>query len=389
MKGNTTNTILEREELIALARLAVLGRAAALGDALRDAPEPEALADALTHHGLASIFHVFTRGRTDLPPVLSQRLERAYRQNRARAVVLMGEAQRLMGLFEAAGIPCIPLKGAALAEDLYGDPALRPMTDADLLVPHKHLAEARAIVEKEGYYEEEGDLREGFEEEFRSEISYFRTTPFPIRVELHWGLLNFGGHEAWVPDAFDRSKMTPRGRRLSDEDNLLYLAAHSAYHHQNDRLLWEVDIALILQGQGANLDDIRIGELAQTHRLLMPLKWALETGERLGVPAPPHLAAVLEKRKVGRIERWMLRFARDPELASAVRTILTIRSTPGWRRRFHLMSAKLFPDHRHLEVRHQARGFWPWIYTKRLFRLAGSLLMAFLHRATGRKPKNP
>jgi hypothetical protein len=108
----------------------------------------------------------------------------------------------------------------------------------------------------------------------------------------------------------------------------------------------------------------------------MPFRWALETGERLGVPPPPHLAAVLKKRRVGRVERWLLRFARDPQLASVVRNVLTIRGTPGWRRRGRLIAAKLFPDRKHLEVRHQARGFWPWIYTRRLLMLAGSLLLA-------------
>ena len=375
-----TNTAAPTSELVDIARLAIAGRADAVTDALASSPDPIALAVAAELHGLAPIFHVFSRARAnELPPELAQRLSASYRQNKARAIILLSEAARIAPEFEKRGIPCIPLKGAALAEDLYGDPAMRPMHDVDLLVPQNALSDAREIMIAAGYHEETGDLRAGFEEEFRSELSFYRAAPHPCRVEIHWGLLNFGGHEEWTRQAFERSIMTPRGRRLTDEETLLYLAAHSAYHHQNDRLIWEFDVALLLQSKGTLLNDWAVGELAQTHRLLMPLRWALETGERLGVPAPPHLAAVMQNRRVGRVERWALRFARDPQLASAVRTLLTLRSAPGWRPRLRLISAKLFPDREHLETRHHAHGFWPWIYTKRILSLGGKLALALLH----------
>lgn len=367
--------------MLAIARLAAGGRAAAVTDALAATPCPEALAAAAERHGLSPILHVFSRKRSgELAPELARALQSSYVQNRARAIILLSEATRICAEFEKRGIPCIPLKGAALAEDLYGDPAMRPMTDVDILVPKDALAAAREIMLGSGYEEETGDLREGFQEEFRSELSFFREKPFCARIEIHWWLLNFGGQEEWTKEAFERSVLTPKGRRLTDEDTLLYLAAHSAYHHQNDRLLWEFDVALWLQSKGATLDDGAIGYLAQKHSLLMPLRWALETGERLGVPAPPHLTAILQARKVGRLERWGLRFARDPQLASAVRTLLTIRSARGWRSRFRLISAKLFPDKKHLEMRHREHGFWPWIYTRRIASFSGRLLMAIVRR---------
>lgn len=370
-----------REVLTQLSRLALAGQSDGLAEALAAAPAPAVLAAEAERHGLAPIFHAFTRRRAaELPPEMAARLGASYRQNKARGIILLDEAARLSTALEERGVPCIPLKGAALAEDLYGDPTLRPMTDVDLLIPHDAIPVAREVMLAAGYEEEEGDLREDFQEEFRSEISYFRARPLPCRVEVHWSLLNFGGQEAWTAEAIRRSVMTPRGRRMSDEDTLLYLAAHAAYHHQNDRLIWEFDVALLLQSRAAAMDEAVTGDLAQRHRLLMPFRWALETGERLGIPAPPHLAAVVQMRHVGRIERWLVRFARDPQLASAVRNVMTIRGTAGWRRRGRLILAKMFPDRKHLEVRHQARGFWPWVYTRRLFSLTGRMLLALRPR---------
>lgn len=370
-----------RDVLTDLARLALAGQGEALAKALAASPDPAALAAEAERHGLAPIFYSFTRRHaSELPPEMTARVTAAYRQNKARSIILLDEATRLSKALEDRGVPCIPLKGAALAEDLYGDPTLRPMTDVDLLIPHEALPVAHEIMVAAGYEEEEGDLREDFQEEFRSEVSWFRARPLPCRVEIHWSLLNFGGQEAWTAEALRRSVMTPRGRRLSDEDTLLYLAAHAAYHHQNDRLIWEFDVALLLQARAAAIDEAVTGDLAQRHRLMMPFRWALETGERLGIPAPAHLAAVLQWRRVGRVERWLVRFARDPRLASPVRNIMTIRGTPGWRRRGRLILAKLFPDRKHLELRHQAHGFWPWIYTRRIFTLAGRLLLALRPR---------
>ncbi|HEY3265395.1 MAG TPA: nucleotidyltransferase family protein [Armatimonadota bacterium] len=379
--GKTSPAAFRRDELTQLARLAVMGRADALAKALASAPDPLQLVDAARFHGLAPIFHAFTQRHAELlPPDVAKRLSAYYVQNKARAIVLLTEAARAMQALEAQGIPCIPLKGAALAEDLYGDPALRPMTDVDLLVPHAAVPAARKVMLSFGYDEEEGDLREGFEEEFRSELSFFRTKPIPARVEIHWGLLNFGGQERWTEAAIERSVMTPRGRRLTDEDTLLYLAAHAAYHHQNDRLLWEFDIALLIQARAALLDPDVLAVLSQEHRLVMPFRWALETAEKLGVTPAPTLTASMENRSVGRVERWMLRFARDPQFAGAVRTVMTIRSTPGARRRMRLIGAKLFPDRKHLTMRHGAHGFWPWVYAKRLLSLSGRLLVALLRR---------
>lgn len=374
-------TSLTREDIVSLARLVALGRSDALADALISAPEPQALLDAVQHHGLAPVFHVFTRRRPDVPSPIAERLRKAYVQNRARVTVMLSEAARVSTALEAAGIPCVPLKGAALAEDLYGDPAMRPMMDVDLLIPYDRLREARRIVAGLGYAEELLDLRQDFEEHFRNEIVFFRAAPLPCRIELHWGLLNFGGNEPWTAEAFARSVLTPKGRRLTDEDTLLHLAAHAAYHHQNDRVMWELDIALLLQTRGAAIDFEQVGDTAQVHRLMMPLRWAADTGARLGVPPPPAMQAVIGRRVVGRLERWALRFASDPELAPLVRLVMTLRSTRGLRAKLSLLAAKLFPDRRHLQVGHEMRGFWPWIYTVRIVRLAGKIVRGLARRS--------
>jgi hypothetical protein len=114
---------------------------------------------------------------------------------------------------------------------------------------------------------------------------------------------------------------------------------------------------------------------------MMPLRWAADTGARLGVPPPPAMQAVIDRRVVGRLERWALRFASDPELAPMVRLVMTLRSTKGLRPKLSLLAAKLFPDRRHLQVGHELRGFWPWVYTVRIARLTWKLTRGLVRRS--------
>ena len=51
-----------------------------------------------------------------------------------RNLRLFGELRQILRAFNAAGLSVIPLKGACLAEMIYGNIALRPMVDVDLLL---------------------------------------------------------------------------------------------------------------------------------------------------------------------------------------------------------------------------------------------------------------
>lgn len=57
----------------------------------------------------------------------------------------------ILAELEAQGIPVVLYKGAAYVEQIYPEPALRPMSDLDLLVPGSRIAEATRCLEGLGY----------------------------------------------------------------------------------------------------------------------------------------------------------------------------------------------------------------------------------------------
>src|SRR5690349_12481290 len=65
----------------------------------------------------------------DVTPLRDQYLATAL-----RALRIATQLDELLVAFASAAIPAMPLKGAHLAFLVYGDPAVRPMIDLDILV---------------------------------------------------------------------------------------------------------------------------------------------------------------------------------------------------------------------------------------------------------------
>ncbi|MBN2466110.1 nucleotidyltransferase family protein [candidate division WOR-3 bacterium] len=86
-------------------------------------------------------------GGSDLVPADEwKRLRLAYFTNGDRNTRLFRELRKVLDCLHNSDIKVIVLKGAYLAEAVYGDTALRPMCDADLLVRQAELAKAESAL---------------------------------------------------------------------------------------------------------------------------------------------------------------------------------------------------------------------------------------------------
>jgi hypothetical protein len=100
------------------------------------------------------------------------------------------EAIQVMQALAAAGIDLIILKGADLRHRLYDEPALRPMTDLDLLIAREAVPPARATLIRLGYTLAAESLgpRPGFREKFRAALHFKAPPGGTLLVDLHWHL---------------------------------------------------------------------------------------------------------------------------------------------------------------------------------------------------------
>jgi hypothetical protein len=183
-------------------------------------------------------------------------------------------AMRWAQALEDHGIPCLPLKGALLAQRVHGDPGLRPSGDIDLLVPPGRLSEAVDLLMADGYAppSDRTDARGLPELHFRLDHP---GGALP-RVELHWRV-------HWYESAFSErllqeSRFGEDGYRvaLPEQELAALLLFYARDGLMGLRLL--TDVASWWDANGARIPSGGLQRVAEAHRELAP---ALATSARL------------------------------------------------------------------------------------------------------------
>lgn len=192
-------------------------------------------------------------GFSAVPHEVQTEVKGAYLANALRNQLFSDELACLLRLLSDAGIPAIPLKGVALAESLYGDPAARVCSDIDLLVPPAQLHRAIEVILRAGYTDVYQDaffrrlaLRHGRHYAFQRVDARH-----PIVIELHWQLMQHSSRSSdAVTDLWAEARPTHScgapGYAFSPEWEFLYLALHAADHGWQG-LKWLVDLHQLCQ----------------------------------------------------------------------------------------------------------------------------------------------
>jgi hypothetical protein len=161
--------------------------------------------------------------------------ERA-RNHTWRILQFTAELKKIARCFEQHGIQFLAHKGPALAQVLYGDPAMRQFGDLDLLVKTEDVPRARTALVQLGYEpglrlsprKERSYLRSGYEYVFG--LNSDRNL-----VELQWQIVpRFCAIDFEMHELFERSIEIEvhgtRVRTLGYEDQMLVLCVHAAKH---------------------------------------------------------------------------------------------------------------------------------------------------------------
>ena len=210
------------------------------------------------NHGLLPLLQknltgVTTGAATDLVPAhVLARLKRESVASSQSMLHLIGKQLKVYRALKDHGIPVAIFKGAVLAQMAYGEVALRQAGDIDVLVPRRHFADARSLLESLGY-EMTPPLTEAqlaSHLAFHCEIPFMRDEWFTI-VDLHWNLAPRSFVFALEADeVMSRLQSVSLGgtaiETFCDEDMVLYLSMHGSKHLWH-RLEWIVSLAELLR----------------------------------------------------------------------------------------------------------------------------------------------
>ena len=111
------------------------------------------LIDQAERHGVAPMLHrhICAMPASIVPDKAMAALAQQARACLAWNLCLQHELIKLLGFFNEAGLPVMPLKGLYIGSLLYDDPLLRPTSDLDVLVQPAHLPVIDQMLEKAGW----------------------------------------------------------------------------------------------------------------------------------------------------------------------------------------------------------------------------------------------
>jgi len=192
-----------------------------------------------------------------VPDGIMHSLQGVYRSQATQNSTLFFDASRVLKTFIDHQLPVIALKGLALAKSLYGDIALRTMTDMDLLVKEEDLVKAGRILLAIGY-------DQAFPAWEKTLKSHHHLPPFTSKngtvLELHWNIISLHSNLAVdVGGLWDRSCLVEENgvvfRVLSLEDLLLHICVHGCHHLLTAiDLIPFCDLTKIIEKNADNID---------------------------------------------------------------------------------------------------------------------------------------
>lgn len=240
-----------------------------LTEALRHHLDWDRVLTLATHHRVLPAVYNSLHGRTDVPASIRAAVDARFLAHTRRVLRFSALLAGILRVFGMRGIEVLPHKGPILAQQLYGDPAMRDFGDLDFLVRTTDVPRACTTLQELGYQpklalsprQEQEYLRTGYEYVFGSAAE-------PNLIEVQWRIVpRFYSVSFAMNSLFRRSVECEfegmRVRTLCNEDLMLVLCVHAAKHGWS-QLAMVRDIAMLARGQ-------------------LNWPWIMEEAQRLGI----------------------------------------------------------------------------------------------------------
>ena len=127
----------------------------------------------------------------NIPEYVAEELKKDYYLSATKNTLIFEELKRVLALFNQRGLQVIVMKGAALAETVYGNAALRPMSDVDLLVKKENLRQIDELLKKLGYSPADRSVDDvDFTSTYLTTLDYRNPIKNSPSFHIHWHFVN-------------------------------------------------------------------------------------------------------------------------------------------------------------------------------------------------------
>ena len=278
-------------------------------------------------------------------------------------------------------IDVVLLKGVALAQLVYGNLALRPMVDIDVLIRREHAEAALKSVGQLGYERMRPELSPGLEAGFENEILLHHRDRPAHYLELHWGLFDSNFHHRQVSEEFlwsHTESVSLLGRTVSvltPEVQLLHLCGHLVLHHHAEGLLWWQDITEVIFAHQSRLVWDRVISYAEEAGLVLSLQRTLPVvAEQWHCPIPPAALAQIMRLRPTTAEREAVDLLTAGGRSATQRLLADLVGLSNRQEQLRFLYHNVFPSTAYMDERYAISrpSLRPYYYVRRwLIGLAG------------------
>jgi hypothetical protein len=169
--------------------------------------------------------------------------------------LLIGELRKVLATLQEAGIPCIVLKGIALAERVYPNIAMRGMSDVDILVKKDDLFRVDDYLSSLGYISRDSTVAKAIHNPigYLASLEYRKDAKSPLNLHVHWHTVNTSVPATMFVERIDINRLWENSAMIAVADShalmlrpehlIIYLCEHALrVGHSFDRLILVCDI---------------------------------------------------------------------------------------------------------------------------------------------------
>jgi hypothetical protein len=273
------------------------------------------------HRLIPLLARVLTARGVDDPEL--PRLKGVYQFSWYRNQLLFADAATLLAALQAAGVPTMLLKGAAMVVAYHGDAGVRPMNDLDVLVRPCHVEDGRRAAEAAGWWPVAGS--EPLE---RREAAVTLRNRQGRVVCLHWrpsrnmSLPQAAGEPTWQRTVEVTFRHTAT-RVPNPADHLVQACIDGARANSGSTMRWITDVT-VLVGAVPDLDWDLVASEARRHHVSLLIAEALRyLVEALGAQVPRDAIGALAAAPTSPRDRvaHRLSLTTSPRVASAAEVL--------------------------------------------------------------------
>lgn len=311
---------------------------------------------------VAPLLYRATRGVDSIPEWWRERCRAAYHETGILNTLRLQELKTLLSDFKTAGLDVILLKGAALIELVYGNPALRPMVDLDFLVRRQDVDVALAVFDRREYRKAGNEIARGSTLAYENEALLQKEASYGWQVELHWHLFDSPYYQRRLSESEwwrTAVSMTVEGEDalcLSPEWTMIHLCGHLIFHHQGRGLLWWNDLAELVRMKKGDIHWDYVMTQVRAARMILPLQNIIPVlATTWRAPIPEEVTNRLQSIAPEQEEVELFQAMTGDRFSPGHRLLVDVKGLGSPREKARFLMHNVFPSTTYMDSRYSIR----------------------------------